>query len=130
MRNFPGPHLHRENRDCTVLMLYFWMVQPQRTSSNLLEPLQCRDSKVCRGLSHEFGVVRLYRTCLLTGGTGCVGYLCVSSGCFNRSEPSQTFSDHFSAEKARYVQVFRMSSGWFDYTEPSLTAASQGEQRV
>ena len=33
------------------------------TSSNLLEPQQHRDSKVWRGLSHEFGVVRLYRTC-------------------------------------------------------------------
>ena len=33
-----------------------------RTSSNLLEPHHCRDSKVCRDLSHEFGVVRLYRT--------------------------------------------------------------------
>ena len=37
-------------------------VQPQQTSSNILEPLQCRESKVCRDLLHEFGVVRLYRT--------------------------------------------------------------------
>ena len=165
------------------------MVQLQRTSSNLLEPLQCREIKVCRGLSHEFGVVRLYRTfpnriftrgtrcvgylyatsgwfncsehlrtfsnhfsaeggvvCrglshefgvvrlyrtfsnrLFTGGTGCVGYLCATSGWFNRSEPPRTFSNHFSEEKARCVEVFRMSSGWFDYTEPSRTA---GEQSV
>ena len=34
------------------------MVQAHRTSSNLLEPHQYRDSKVCRVLSHEFGVVR------------------------------------------------------------------------
>ena len=31
------------------------------TFSNLLEPQHCRDSKVCRVLSHEFGIVRLYR---------------------------------------------------------------------
>ena len=43
---------------------------PQRTSSNLLEPLQCRESKVCRGLSHEFGVVRLYRTTSSQGDQG------------------------------------------------------------
>ena len=34
----------------------------QRTSSNLHEPQHHRNRKVCRGLSHEFGVVRLYRT--------------------------------------------------------------------
>ena len=34
--------------------------QAQRTSANLHEPLHHRDSKVCRGLSQEFGVVRLY----------------------------------------------------------------------
>ena len=49
-------------RVCRVPMRYFRVVQPQRTSLNLLEPLQCRESKVCRGLSHEFGVVRLYHT--------------------------------------------------------------------
>ena len=68
--------LHRGNKVCRVPIRYFRVVQPQRTSSNLFEPLQCRESKVCRGLSHEFGVVRLYRTvsnCIFTGGTRCVG---------------------------------------------------------
>ena len=40
----------------------FGVVQAHRTSSNLLEPHHYKDSKVCRVLSHEFGVVRLYRT--------------------------------------------------------------------
>ena len=103
------------------------------TAANLLEPLQCRESKVCRGLSHEFGVVRLY----FTGGIGCVGYLCATSGgnrvCrvpmryFRVVQPQRTSSNHFSEEKARCVEVFRMSSRWFDYTEPSRTASSQGE---
>ena len=38
------------------------LVQAHRTSSNLPEPHHYRDSKVCRVLSHEFGVVRPYRT--------------------------------------------------------------------
>ena len=45
------------------------LFEPSRTTSllssgasNLLEPYHCRDSKVCRVLTHEFGVVRLYRT--------------------------------------------------------------------
>ena len=33
---------------------------PLGTSSNLLEPLQCGENKVCTGHSHEFTVVRLY----------------------------------------------------------------------
>ena len=93
---------------CTVPIRYFRVVQQQRTSSNLLEPLQCRESKVCRGLSHEFGVVRLYRTFSNCRETRCVGYLYASSGWFNISEPPRTFSNHFSAEIARCVEVFRM----------------------
>ena len=38
------------------------------------------------------------------------------------------FSDHFSAEKARCVEVFHISSEWFDYTEPSRTTSSQGNK--
>ena len=123
------------------------MVQSRPTSLNLLEPHHRRDSKACRLLSHEFGVVRLYRTfsnyiftgetrcagCLCTssrreGGRGregerergdqSVGYLYTSSGWFNHSEPTRTF---FSAEKTKSVEVFHMNSGWFDFTEPSLT---------
>ena len=44
------------------VMHLFGVVQAHRTSSNLLEPHHYKDSKVCRVLSHEFGVVRLYRT--------------------------------------------------------------------
>ena len=97
------------------------VVEPQRTSSNLYKPLQYRESKVCRGLSHAFEVVRLYRTFsnhILTRGSRCVGYLYTCSGWFNRSEPPRTFSNHFSA--ARCVEVYHMSSGWFDSTEPHL----------
>ena len=55
----------------------------------------CQHSKVCRVLSHEFGVVRLYRTFsnyIFTWETRCVaGCLCTSSGWFKRIEPPRTF---------------------------------------
>ena len=44
------PHLHSGNKMCRVPVHCFRVVQPPRTSSNLLEPLQCRESKVCRSL--------------------------------------------------------------------------------
>ena len=109
------------------------MAQAHRTSTNLLEPHHCRESKVCRVLSHEFGVVRLYRTFsnyIFTGETRCSGCLCNISGWFKRNEPPRTFSNHFIAEIVRCVEVFHMSSGWFDCTEPSLTTSLQGNQDV
>ena len=104
-----------------------------QTSSNLLEPHHCRDSKVCRVLSHEFGVVRLYQTFsnyIFTWETRCAGCLCTSSGWFKRIEPPRTFSNHIVAKIARCVEFFQMSSGWFDYTEPSLTTSLHGKQGV
>ena len=61
-----------------------------------------KESKVCRVLSHEFGVVRLYRT----------------------------FSNHIITELQRCVAFFHLSSGWFDCTEPSVTTSLQGKQGV
>ena len=60
---------------------------------------------------HEFGVVQLYQILsnyIFTGGTRCVGYLYTRS---RHSEPPRTFSNNVSAEKARCVEVFHMSSG-------------------
>ena len=56
----------------------FRVVQAHRTSSNLLEPHHYKDSKVCRVLSHEFGVVRLYRTFtiyIVTEIARCAGWI-------------------------------------------------------
>ena len=53
-----------------------------RISSNLLELHHCRESKVCRVLSHEFGLVRLYRTFsnyIFRGEAICAGCLCTGS---------------------------------------------------
>ena len=122
---------------------------------NLLEPPRRRDSKVWRVLSHEFRMVRLYRTFsnyIVTGETRCAGGLCPSSGWFKHSEPPRTFSNHFLTEIARCgelchmssgrcsnhfiteiarcVEFFYRSSGWLDYTAPSLATSLQGKQEV
>ena len=64
--------------------------------------------KVCRVLSHEFGVV-------------------VREGSmrFDVLEPHQTISNYILTEIARYIDFFHTSSGWFDWTEPSLTTSLQ-----
>ena len=54
------------------------VVKVHRLSLNLLKPPQCRDKKVCRVLSHEFGFVRLCRTFSkysFTEEARCAGYL-------------------------------------------------------
>ena len=109
------------------------MEQARRTSSNLLEPHHCRDGKVCRVLSHEFGVVRLYRTFsndIFTGEARSAGCLCTSSGWFKHVEPPRNFSNHIIAEMARCVEFFHMSFGWFGSTELSLTTSLQWKQGV
>ena len=96
-----------------------------------------------RGLSQEFGVVRLYQTFsmyIVTGETRSAGCLCNSSGWFKHIEPDRTYSNHNITEIARCGEVCHMSSlcgevchmrsGWFDCTEPSLSTALQGKQGV
>ena len=77
-----------------MLMHSLGVVQAQRTSWNLLEPQPHRDSKVCRRLSHEFGVVRPYRTISMYIVTGVQGaYALVQGG--------SSTSNHFITEIAR-----------------------------
>ena len=45
-------------------------------------------------------------------------------------EPHRTDTNHTSTELARCVDVYHMSSGWFDCTEPSLCTLLQGKQGV
>ena len=54
------------------------------------------------------------------------GALCTGSGRFKHSEPPRTFSNYILTELARYIEFFYTSSGWFDWTEPSLPASLQG----
>ena len=88
---------------------------------------------MCQVFSHEFGVVRLYRTFtnyIFTVEARCAGCLCTSSGWFKHVEPPRTFSNHIIAEMARCVEFFHMSSVWFDSTERSLTTYFYGKQGV
>ena len=125
-------HRYRGNKVCRVLCtcsVWFKHIEPR--SSNLLEPHHYKDSKVCRVLSHEFGVVRLYRTFsiyIVTKIARCAGWLCTSSRWFKHIEPHRIFSNHIITEIARCVEFCHMSSGWFDCTEPSLSTSLQGQQ--
>ena len=44
------------------------------------------------------------------------------------SSAPRTFLNYIIAERARCVEFFYMSSGWFDCTEPSLTTSLEGKQ--
>ena len=84
-------------------------------------------------LSHEFGVVRLYRTFsiyIVAGETRFAGCLCTCSGWFKHIEPHRTFSNHIITEIGKCVEFGHMSSGWFDHTEPSLSTSLKGKQGV
>ena len=100
----------------------------------MLRPHDYRDSKVSRVLSHEFWVVRLYRTFsiyIFTEATRYVGcMLCTCSAWFKHIEPDRTFSNHIITEIARCLEFCHMSSVWFDCTEPSLSTSLQGKQGV
>ena len=47
---------------------------------------------------------------------------------FKHSKPHRTFSNFILTELARFLDFFNTSSGWFDWTEHSLTTALQGIQ--
>ena len=109
------------------------MFQAHRTFSNLPEPHHYRDSKVYKLLSHEFGVVRQYRTFsiyIVTEIARCAGCLCTCLGWFKHIEPRRTFPNHIITEIARYVEFCHMSSEWFDCSEPFLSTSLLGKQGV
>ena len=69
-------YIFTEEARCAGCLCTSLGVQVHRTSLNLLELHHFRDSKVCRVLSHEFGVVRLYQTFSNYIFTGEVRYAC------------------------------------------------------
>ena len=90
------------------------MVQAHRTSSNLLEPHHYRDSKVFRVLSHEFGVVRLYRTFsiyIVTEIARCAGCLCTCSGWFKHKTASDNKTCKHSFVYAYNLLVLGLNRG-------------------
>ena len=80
-------------------------------------------------------MVQAHRTCIPSipckeGETRCTGCSCTSLGWFKRIELHRTFTNHIITEIARCVEVYHMSLGWLDCTEPSLCTLLQGKQRV
>ena len=97
-----------------MLRQKFGVVQAQRTSANLLEPQHHRASKVWRGLSPAFGVVRLYRTFSnysSAGETRCAGCLCTSSGWFKHSKPHRTYTNHRHHRVSKVCRGFSQEFG-------------------
>ena len=97
------------------------LVRGGSSTSNLLEPHHYRDSKVFRVLSHEFGVVRLYRTFsiyIVAGETRCAGCLCTCSGCFKHIVTSSNLPEphHYRDSK-----VCRVLSHEFGVVQPYRT---------
>ena len=104
--NLLYPHGYRGNSLSTSLqgqqgmqgvVHLFGVVQAHRTSSNLLEPHHYKERKVCRVLSHEFWVVRLYRTFFISllgkqGMKGAYALVRGGSSTSNLVEPSRTTS--------------------------------------
>ena len=77
------------------------------TVPNLIEPHHRRDSKVCRVLSHEFGVVRLYRTFSSTplqgkqGVQGAYAIVWDSSSASNLLEPHHRRDNEMKSTKVQ-----------------------------
>ena len=103
------------------------MVQAHRTSSNLPEPHHYRDSKVCRVLSHEFGVVRPYRTFsiyIVTGETrytGCHALVRGGSSTSNLIELSGTRDSKVCSVLSREFMVVRLYRTFSIYIVPGET---------
>ena len=122
---------------------WFKHIEPPRTYSN--HNITEIYSKVWRRLSHEFGVVRLYRTFsiyIVAGETRCAGCLCLSSGWFKLIEPLhyraskmwrvlthefgvvrpyRNFSINSVKGETRCAGCLCTSSGWFKHIEPHRT---------
>ena len=105
---------------------WFKHIEPHRTFSNhILERARCVE--FCHMSSGWFDRTE---PSLSTGETKCAGCLCTSSRWFKHIEPPRTFSNHIITEIARCVEFCHMSSGRFDCTELSLSTSLQGKQGV
>ena len=91
------------------------------STSNLLEPQQHRDNTVFSVISHEFRVVRLYRTFssyIGTGETRCAGCSWTRSVHVHRTSSNLLEPQHRTCTKVRCAGCFCTSSGWFKRIEP------------
>ena len=105
-------------------------LEPHRTFSTYIFAEIARYRQFFYMNSGWFDWSELSLTTSLQGIQGVQGALCTGSGRFKHIEPRRTFSNYILTEIARYIDFFHMSSGWFDWTEPSLTASLQGIEGV
>ena len=106
----------------------FKHIESHRTFSNdiLTELARCIDFFHKR--SGWFDCTEPSETTSLQGIQGVQGALCTGSGRFQHIEPHRTFTKYSLTERGRYKAFNYRGSGWFDWTEPSLTTSLQGRE--
>ena len=104
----------------------FGEVQAHRTFSNFILTEIARYIDFFHMNSAWFDCTKPSPTISLQGIQGVQGAICTGSGRFKHIKPHRTFSNYIFTEIARYIEFFYTSSGWFDWTKPSLTTSLQG----
>ena len=102
----------------------FKHIEPHRTFSNYILTEIAWYIEFFYTSSGWFDWTEPSPTTSLQGIQGVQGAICTGSGRFKHIEPHRTFSNYILTEIARYIELFYMSSGWFHWTEPSLTTSS------
>ena len=101
-----------------------------RTFSNYILTEIARYRDFLHTSSGWFDCTEPSQTTSLQGIQGVQGALCTGSGRFKHIEPHRTLSNCIFTETARYREFFYTRSGWFDWTEPSLTTSLKGVDSV
>ena len=100
--------------------------EPHRTFSNYILTELARYIEFFYMSSGWFDWTKPSPSTSLQGIEGVQGAICTGSGRLKHIEPHRTFLNYSLTEIARYIDFFHTSSGWFDWTEPSLTTSLQG----
>ena len=103
----------------------FKHIEPHRTFSNFILTEIAWYIDVFHTSSGWFDCTEPSPTTSLQGIQGVQGAICTGSGRFKHIEPHRTFSNYILTEIARYIEFFYTSSGWFDWTKPSLLEPSR-----
>ena len=108
----------------------FKHIAPQRTFSHYILMKIARNREFFYTSSGWFDCTEPSPTTSLQGRERVQGALCTSSMRFTHSELQRTFSNYILTERARCIDFFHTSSGWFHCTEPSQTTySSSGDTR-
>ena len=105
-------------------------IEPHRTFSNYILTEIARYLDFFHTSSGWFDWTEHSLTTSLQGIQGVQAAICTSWMRFKHIEPHRTFSNYILTEIARYIEFFYTSSGWFDWTKPSLTTSLQGIEKV